>query len=391
MTDLDLLFLVLAAIYLHQCLLWVPADATVFRQGWRGKWRVVRRGLQFAEGKSRGLLAPPLPPLQGLTACEPWPLALSPLGFAAPESPPKAMLRPHQPEPRQFRWSEVQLIVPGDKKICVDDQMSLLMGSPAAAQHWAHLLESLRRMTPQQREAELQREFARQFSTEAVAARLAAWREGSFNLRLACNSLFAVLFAIAPVHVWRQMIAHTWPLLVAYLVAHAILITWLFRRFHRSLYPEESEARWTNTLLILVSPPVAVRALDVVQRDLFHSYHPAAVAAVLCDHAEARRVAGRALRELRYPLPAASDPEDGIRRETEDWFRVHLGQALEKFLLANGMPPGELLSPPQRLSDRCVTYCPRCCNQFVVEAGTCSDCPGVTLLHFSPATHAAGM
>ncbi len=382
MTDLELFFLVLAVFYLLQCLVWVPPDAVCFRPGWRGKWRVAPAGLQFAEGGSRGLFTAPFPPLNGLAACEGSLFSISPAGVVAPAAPPRPAVGSPKPAPRQARFAEPGKFSAATNEIHLGKLLFVRTASAPSARHWAELLETLRPMSPERREAELQREFARQLSTDEVTARLNSWRENSFNLRLACNSLFAVLFVLLPFHVWRQIIAHTWPLLGAYYLAHILLIAWLFRRLHRSLYPKESEARWVNTLLIATYPLGAVRALDVVQRDLFNGYHPAAVAAVLCDAATARQVASRTLREVRFPLPESSELEAGFRRETQEWFRAHMGQAFEKFLRKEKAPPEELLQPPARLSESCRAYCPRCCGQFVVVEGTCSDCAGIALVRF---------
>jgi hypothetical protein len=57
-------------------------------------------------------------------------------------------------------------------------------------------------------------------------------------------------------------------------------------------------------------------------------------------------------------------------------------RVLQAFLSKNGMPPEELLSPPQRESENCQTYCPLCLAQFVLVEGECSDCGDVHLKKF---------
>jgi hypothetical protein len=176
----------------------------------------------------------------------------------------------------------------------------------------------------------------------------------------------------------------TWPWLLGLLVAQMGMIAWLFRRAHRALFPDEKEARWTATLTIVLSPLVAIRANDIALRELFSLYHPLAVAQTLCSEKYFREMASRTLRELHFPLPSAVAPGTPAH-DAEDWNRAALLRSVERFVADCGTPPKELLGPPARESPLCLSFCPRCCNQYRFADGTCPDCGGVQVRAFPAA------
>ena len=57
-----------------------------------------------------------------------------------------------------------------------------------------------------------------------------------------------------------------------------------------------------RAVTMLLAPPAAIRAPDLLARHLLQNFHPLAVAQVLCSPGGFKSVARQALLDLRYPL-----------------------------------------------------------------------------------------
>jgi hypothetical protein len=124
-------------------------------------------------------------------------------------------------------------------------------------------------------------------------------------------------------------------------------------------------------MVLALSPFSAIRANDVLLRDLFCDFHPLAVGCVLLSKEESRVQAERHFRQVLFRMDWNVTSSDAPMR-----------RVLESFLMKNGIPPEELLSAPQRESENCETYCPLCLAQFVLAEGECPDCGDVQLKKF---------
>jgi hypothetical protein len=382
MSDLQALYLILVAIYLIQCIVWVPEDSICFRKNLRGEWRVSSGWLHIGAWGLRGVLASPLPLLDGLPVCDRLPLTVSPSGVLLS---PRTSLRSAASSGATaafLKFDELENIHARGKEVLAGRKLLCKSPTTGMACHTAEFLEKLRGKKENKRAVAIEAEFARLLDDEAIRARLDDWRKRTALLRWNCSVLFVYLFFLVPVPVTLRGLLSTWPWLLGLLVAQMGIIAWLFRRAHRALFPDEKEARWTATLTILLSPPVAIRANDILLRELFSLFHPLAVAQTLCSEKYFREMASRTLRELRFPLPSAVAPGTPAHH-AEDWNRAALLRSVERFVAASGTPPEELLGPPARESALCLSFCPRCWNQYRFVDGACPDCGGIAVQRFS--------
>ncbi|MCL5287826.1 MAG: hypothetical protein M1453_07530 [Acidobacteria bacterium] len=383
MSDLEALYLILAAIYLIQCIIWVPEDSICFRRKLGGAWRVSTGWLHIGAWGLRGVLAGPLPPLDGLVVCDRVPFAVSPLGVLPS---PRTSLRSAGgaiATANFLNFAEMEKVHTRGKEVFSGSKPLFKVPTAGMAQHAAEMLEKLRGNKEAKRAAAIEAEFARTLDSEAIRVRLDDWRGRTALLRWHCNVLFVYLFVLVPFVIMIRGLEATWIWLLGLLLAQMAVISWLFRRAHRALFPEDKEARWTATLTILLSPPVAIRANDIVLRDLGSLFHPLAVAQVLCSEKFFLAMASRTLRELRFPLPSAILPGTP-EHVAEAWDREARYRAVERFVAATGAQPQELLAPPAR-EPQCLSYCPRCWNQYRFAEGTCPDCGGIEVQRFEDA------
>jgi hypothetical protein len=371
MNDVQVLFLVLAGVYLLQCIGWAPLESEVLRIGWRFRAKILPHGQHLCFGQHQLFFLNPFSPLAGAVVCELFPsVSTGKEGSFASSSPAK----PAEVTGRRtirIPWQEKQKIQSVGKEIQSEGRVLFIAHSEACASFHAGVLERLRKKSPQDRDHAFEREFEKMFDTKKVALRLEEYRAHTAFLRTACVLLFVFLFLIAPVLIRLRGLERLWPVLLAYLIWSLAWIGWSFLRAHRALYPEQKEGRWQQVMVLALSPFSAIRANDALLRDLFCAFHPVAMGHVLLSKAESRVQAERTLRHSLFRTNQDATSSDAA-----------MHRALESFLAETGMPPEELLSPPHRESENCQTYCPLCLAQFVLAEGECPDCGEIQLKKF---------
>ena len=134
---------------------------------------------------------------------------------------------------------------------------------------------------------------------------------------------------------------------------------------------------------MLLAPPSAIRAPDLLARHLLENFHPLAVARVLCSPDRFKSFARQILLDLRYPLLPVCPTNEPEPVATEQWFRTARRKATEKFLQQAGLKPDELTVLPGPTEPANQSCCPRCGAQFVTPTGTCADCGGRPLEPFN--------
>jgi len=373
MTEVQVLFLILAGVYLLQCIGWAPLESEVLRIGWRFRAKILPHGLPLRFGRHKLFLLNPFSPLAGAIICELFPsVRTSDDGFTADSTSPKAE-GVTGGQTIRLNWHEKQQVHSEDKEVRSAGQVLFVAHSEAYAAFLAGVLGRVRKKSPQERDRAFEREFEKMFDTKKVAERLDEYKSHAAFLRTTCVLLFVFLFLMAPVLIRLRGLERIWPVLLAYLIWSLAWVGWSFLRAHRALYPERKEGRWQQVMVLVLSPFSAIRANDVLLRDLFCAFHPLAVSCVLLSKEDARAQAERNLRQSLFRTDRDAASSDAA-----------MGRALESFLAKNGIPREELLRPPRRESQNCQTYCPLCLAQFVLAEGECPDCGDVQLKQFLP-------
>ena len=166
------------------------------------------------------------------------------------------------------------------------------------------------------------------------------------------------------------------------LFAQTATIAILFRRAHKRLLPLGDDERFTSFLIMLLAPPTAIRAHDVLARHLLETFHPLAVAQMLCSAEIVKAFARAVLLDLRFPMLPICPTSEANACATEQWFRTTRLQAMQKFICDAGLSLMDLTASPLRTDQENQSFCPRCGAQFVMTAGVCADCGGRPLERF---------
>jgi len=382
MSELELLFLVLALIYAWECTCW-------FRRGsvavltWLGRrWHTVHPGALLGNQHGGIVLANPLPPLGGIVSGNQYPLSLAPdaiLVWVSTGVNPG--WRPPQ-SGRFFRFDQIQTVEARGRNLRINGQTVLRGSSPLFAHHLAQQLLGLQKTDPAARAKAIEKIFRDAFDTKAIEQRWKEHRRRTRVIQWLVNALFLYVFAAVPFLIHYAGLKRTWMGLLVGLLALTSSTAFLFRRAHKASHPDAKDERFTHFLTILLSPATAIRTHDILSRTLLEVFHPLAIARVFCPREAFQRFAATVVREIHFPpLPLAPAADAGAEA-VERFSRAALQKSVEVFLIRNGIHPDELLRPPARADETCQSYCPRCGQQFTTASGKCSDCGGRELVKF---------
>ena len=382
MSDVQVLFAVLAGLYLWECACWLRRDAVAVATWLGTRWQLLQPGTLVGNQRGGFVLAPPLPPLGSFLAANQLPFTLAPEGvlfFVATNVNP-GWRAAHSG--RYFRFDEVQEVRADRKKLFVNGRVLMRTTSPGYARHLAEILHTLKHTPAKQRTEAIQSILRASLDTRAVEQR---WNEATQcgkPIRRLANVLFILLFIAAPALIWRLGFGLSWPWLLAGLLALTISIAVCFRRGHRRLFPKLDDERFTFTLTVALAPTSALRAHDLLTRHACETFHPLAVAKVFLPPADFEKFAGWVLRDLRHPAqPVCPDNSQEILA-VEAQGRGALLETVEIFLRRTNLNLAQLLCAPESM-EGCQAYCPRCETQFTSTNSQCADCGGLAVVAFA--------
>ena len=379
MSDLESLLLVLGVLYVSECVVWVPLGA-VSLSAWLDKqWRMRFPG--GWTGNSRGglLMANPLPPLGSVFVCPSWPISISPIsiyGYTAASVGPSGRAK----QTGLFiPFESLNKITTDGKGIYANGQLLCKTTSHAMAGTWAEAIRRLKALPQTQRVREIQKLLSESLDGKEIFRRLGSAEEKRESLRRLGNMLFACLFVVTPVILWRYGFGLLGLVLLLALYGQSMTLGFLFRRAHKVLYPNGSADCFVPFLTVLLSPPAAIRAHDLLGRHLLENFHPLAVASVLCSPEVFKDFARALWLDLHYPILPVCPSELPAAMATEEWFRNTCRASVESFLRGKKCKPEEWMRPPAALESCNRSYCPRCLAQYTTLEGNCMDCGGRAL------------
>jgi len=381
MTDLQILFIVLAALYGWECACWAHRGSVACR-AWLGpRFKLAHPSRLLGNQRGGFVFAHPLPPLGTLFLTTQFPVSISPeavLAFVSPSLNPGS--RPPQGG-RLYPFDEILTIKAEAKRILINGDMFVRAASSNLASNIANELQQLKAIPASKRAKAIELMLHQTFDLQAIEQRRAEFQNRTRSLRVTTNGLFWYMFIAVPAVIWKLGLVPFWPVLLAVLLAGTTAIAVCFRRLHEHFFAALDDERFTYSLIILLSPATAIRAIDLLSRPLLEAYHPLAVAKILCPEPGFRALASHYLREIRYPaLPICPRPESAA---IEKEMRALLQREVEGLLAKAGLDPEELIRPPMPAESGCLSYCPRCLAQFTISAGACEDCGGIPLVPFA--------
>ena len=368
MIDEYLLILVLFAIYLSECIFFPPKAASLFKRSILGDWRVAKSSVP---SRFRLVVENLLPRLGSTLLAESGPPLISPWGICCSQRGMGARL-PHcidLAEAGPFTYKDCD-VLSGRTFVCSS-------ATAEQAVRLAELLTQVKASSIDERDSVITQAFHQLLDTRRAARRWKAYKRASKLLSFDTWALFGVLVALSvTLGPLRFKLAAAWPLAVATLVflPHT---AYLFYRIHVIFFRDKTHARWKQVALMFLTPTAAIRAGDLISREIFFGFHSLAVARVLLSEPESRALTANALREMSHPV----DDEESVSQVAK-WVCRRWASAVWAWTEKEFGDPRTLLQAPRKESTSCVCYCPRCLAQYVVSRNYCADCPGVATQTF---------
>jgi len=378
-TDGQTLLLILALLYLTECLIWVKKQSVAFVSRSGHRWRLATPVAWLGNANGAMLVLNPLPPPGRIFLSHLLPVSISPAGVCAFNSQTlPSGARPATQTGEFIPFSDIGKSGTDGAYLVLNGQKFAKCATPKQAKAIASVIAELSTAKAARRESLLRSWLAKQFDARAATR---TWQEAEESIgviRWACSLFFVFMFLGVPALVTLYGLERLIIPLAAGILALGLQIVFLFFRAHRKLYPAESHERFENTVKMILCPPVSLRAADVLTRNLLAEYSSIVVANVL---GSGQKFAREFVLDLQHPLK--HEVTDDNAAETIDWMNAaQLKACLEHVARDRKTAAKSLLHAAEREGDS-VSYCPRCELQFVVGAGDeCPDCPGVVLVLF---------
>jgi hypothetical protein len=377
MSEVQLLFFVLAIIYGWECASWFSRGSSIFRTWFGKRWQLVKPGVLLGNQKGGFVFGHPLPPLGTILAVHEFPLRLSPKGFCISQGVDSGLWIPVE---RYFFWDKVKHVESKGKKVFLNQDLFLKAESPVAAAKIAEILLELKEAKIGDREEMIRKHLQETMDTARIEAGWKEFKNQTPKLRLVTNLLFVHLFILSPALISTLGFPISWLALLLSALVLTSTISLLFYRAHKRLFPRLEDERFSHFIIILLSPATAIRAWDALSRPLFSFHHPLALTKIFCSPEKFREQAGHLMRQSRFPAGTLAAREESRVRETEGYWQKLQLTTFEDFLRRNGVDPEQLMDPPTPADETCLSYCPRCRSQFTSREGVCNDCGGLMLL-----------
>lgn len=377
-SDGETLLLILALLYLTECLIWVKKRSVAFVSSTGQRWRLAKPIAWLGNANGAMLILNPLPPPGRVFVSHLLPISISPAGVCAFNSqtlPGGSRSATHNGEFVSF--SEIKKTSADGVYLLLNGQKFARCATSKQVKALAAVIEEAVAAKSSRREVIVRSWIAKQYDAGDAKSFLAEAERAIGPIRAVCVIAFVFMFVATPIVVTIFGLERLIIAIAAAMVLLAVQIGVMFYRAHRKFYPAESQERFENLVKMILCPPVSLRAADLLTRNLLAEYSPVVVAGVLEGAGEQQFVRGFVL-DLQHPL----NHEIGDERaaETIEWMSERQLESCLAYVERVDRFRG-FLDPAQQEGDA-VSYCPRCGVQFVSDASECPDCPGVELVAF---------
>lgn len=376
MTDVEILLLVVAAIYCSECVAWLPTRCVVLT-GRPGRMRRASAPEVLGTEHKQLFFLSLLPTATTLVSRHPGHLFCDQGILLERDDRSWQRLSFAQIAAAEVRTEDARVLI-GEHRLqtsthrAARQQRRLIQRLVEAAQPSQLISAHLQRSTdPDRVRRRIHVLRGRLLVLQQLQYMLLTWIFGAGGI--------LYYFAADP---WRALIGY---LAISFVIWMATIgVAW---RCSRRLGLASSSDRWKEAFFSLVSPMHAVRASDRLSSNALSDEHPLAVAMATLPLRRLEPFARQNIAELRHPL--ANESSDSIDLDDSEATlvllqkcRQTLADALADSLSRNGIDVDQLSRPDQQDQDA-ICWCPRCFSQYTRPIDDCPNCPGVVTRTFA--------
>lgn len=384
MTNGQTLFLILSLLYLSDCLIWLGRRSVLFYSPWCRRWLFKYADQFTGNGNGSIKLLNPLPPL-GVAFFGHWiPISISPDGVCDMTTQVVGELsRPGQTG-RVLLYEQIADVRTDGKNLMLNKARFSKCASADQADILAELIRQVSREPAETRERLIHEFIDALFSKKDALARLEQTSDAVSELRWMGTSFFIFLYMLVPLLSYMCGFGRFLIPVVMIMLLSACLVAVQYARAHKRLYPLKKSERVGNIVKMVLCPPVAIRAGDLLSLESLSCFHPILIGSLVLS-AEVAQFYRPLIRDIQHPLK--NNRTETQARSIVSWYSTVERDVVERFLkLECSTTFDDFLAPPL-WDEISMSYCPRCSCQFSLLSGECPDCPGVETLPMADAKH----
>ncbi len=193
--------------------------------------------------------------------------------------------------------------------------------------------------------------------------------------------MFIILFVQSPLLIHKYGLNSLFIPTVVILLLMALVISLEYYFIHRNIYPKAKEERITDLLKMVLCPPTAIRASDLITSKTLFNIDPLILAHILQKEKEYEAFAQKYILDLKYPIN--NEINNDLSSEIISWNNSVILELSVSYYRDIAKANMNIFSAPKPYDSLSKVYCPRCMGQFITEREECSDCPGVKLVSLS--------
>lgn len=380
MTDGQLLLLILWLVYATDCFVWLDKHSLMMSTWWGRTWKALTASPYLGSSAGGAVILNPFPPFGKFCLTRLLPLSVSPDNVAAYNAQTVAEGgRPPQ-SGRVFTYDEINSVSTRETEMLINEEVFCDLRHHEAAQCLTRLIEQLRQAPMEKRQVLIKAFWAHRLNASTARQKIEESMNDIVGLRIACAVLFCVVYAVIPLSTLHYGVNRFIIPGAIGMVLLAVPITFEYFCIHRRRYPLLKSDRVSHAVKMMLCPPVAIRATDLLMAKAASSLDVLALAPVLLHGAALKAFIIQYVRDLRHPLALEQDSD--ALMSTCMWQNNAILEVARTLIPDVDAALAEMSAGPARDSEASKTYCPRCFVQLTVSEGTCPDCAGVPLHPF---------
>lgn len=377
-TEFIAIYLTLFLFYFLNCLIWVEPFSFMFFSFNNMAWRNFEPNAVLRTAFGGFAITNPFPPVSTVFFAQIIPFSFSPEGILS-YMPFISLISDKliKEEPEYISYNEIKTIDINGKEILINNKSFGELPSTLYAQKIKENILKIRKMQFWEREVFISEIIKGLFDVESVKNKQKNFKNNSLLLLISCNLLYIIIFFVFPLGVFMFGLLRiiVFMFTIIYFFTLVTIIIYITACLKMQSFSKRSLLR--DSLMMMICPLDAVRALDKIGKTFFIPFHPVAIAAVICEKCQYKKILKKCSLDLLFPIKPNLKNAKALK--TFHWYRNECLVRLQEIIQQDGIDIADFFVKPDLQDKDCVSYCPRCGSQYSIENGECSDCSGVKL------------
>ena len=377
MTDNEILFFAVILLYLSECLFWVDSLGIAYVRSYKN-WRVAFPSAFFGNAKGGLAMAWPFPFLGRVYLSYILPVSFSQEGIVniTLERTGTKITIAAADQPKRILYKDIASVGHEGNNLIINGEVFCNCGSSRQASFVDSMLQDV--IGSEKYYGKIERHIHALFDTSRLKKCEDDLLKHAKHLMFFCNIQLIILLVVCPILV---IFFGTQALIASgiYMILANLSLVYLYHHVHREVYKGFRDGHFTDIAKMILSPPLTIRALDLLSLHYFIAFHPLTVAYHVLDRHSFMLFAKQMLLSYNHTYVSF----DGVdHKDALLWHLKSIEASIKELLIKKHISVSDLLRPPSQV-EGVASYCPRCHAQYVQKSGQCEDCGGIDLTEYT--------